>query len=92
VAGHRRRRPESGERPGLPDLPEPEKPLTEMTAAERNTYTARLGRALRDDEVRRGRRPPRSMREVEIWREGRTVHDEQAAARLARAEPRESGG
>jgi hypothetical protein len=41
-----------------------------MTPAERDAYTARLRRALRDDEIRRGSRPPKAMREMLIWREG----------------------
>ena len=63
-AGHAWKRPR---RAALPEFPEPSKPLTEMTAAERACTPPSLRRTLRDDEVRRGRRAPRSMREVEIW-------------------------
>lgn len=48
-------------------------PVLEMTPTERDAYTTSLRRALRDDEVRRGRRPPRSMRETEIWRQALPV-------------------
>jgi hypothetical protein len=68
MAGRPRRRArlEAVERE-LSQFPEPSKPVTEMTPDERAAYTAQLRRALRDDEIRRGTRPPRSMREVEIW-------------------------
>jgi hypothetical protein len=87
MAGRPRRRArlEAAERGELPEFPEPSKPVAEMTAAERAAYTTALRRALRDDEVRRGRRPPRSMREVEIWRGGQAAPTEQGAARIARA-------
>lgn len=58
MAGHRRRRIE---------LPEPGKPVAEMTADERAAYVTALRQALRDDEVRRGKRKPRTMRETEIF-------------------------
>jgi hypothetical protein len=58
-----------------PPIEEPEKPLGEMTPTERAAYLAQVRRALRDDEVRRGARPPRSMREIEIWREGRAERE-----------------
>jgi hypothetical protein len=87
MAGRPKRRARmEAERGELPEFPKPSKPLTEMTAAERSAYTAQLRRALRDDEVRQGRRPPRSMREVEIWHQALVAKDEQAAARIARAE------
>jgi hypothetical protein len=54
-----------------------------MTAAERSAYTAQLRRPLRDDDVRQGRRPPRSMREFEIWHEALTAKDERTAAQIA---------
>jgi hypothetical protein len=60
-----------------------------MTAAERAAYTASLRRALRDDEVRRGKRPPKTMRETEIRHQAQVAKDEQAAARIARAERRQ---
>ncbi|HEY3772158.1 MAG TPA: hypothetical protein VGL69_04125 [Solirubrobacteraceae bacterium] len=72
-----------------PPIEEPEKPLGEMTPAERAAYLAQVRRALRDDEVRRGARPPRSMREIEIWREAQATKDERAAARIAQAERRQ---
>lgn len=91
MAGRPRRRArlEAAGRAQLPEFPEPPKPVTEMTAAERAEYTSRLRRTLRDDEVRRGARPPRSLREFEIWREALVAKDERAAARIARAERRQ---
>jgi hypothetical protein len=85
----RRARLEAAERPELPEFPEPSKPLTEMTPEERLAYAKSLQRALRDDDIRRGRRPPRSMREVEIWHQALVAKDEQAAARIARAQRRQ---
>jgi len=72
MAGRPRRRArlEAAEAPQLPEFPEPPKPLTEMTAAERAAYMRQLRRAVHDDEARQGRRPPKTMRETEIWREG----------------------
>jgi len=91
MAGRPRRRArlEAAERGELPEFPEPEKPVAEMTAAERAAYTAQLRRTLRDDQVRRGSRPPRSMREFEIWHEALAEEDEKTAARIARAERRQ---
>jgi hypothetical protein len=90
MAGRPRRRArEAAERGELPEFPKPSKPLTEMTQAERSAYTAQLRRALRDDEVRRGRRPPKSMREFEIWHGALAAKDEETAARIARAERRQ---
>jgi len=48
-------------------------------------YLAKLRRALRDDEVRRGARMPRTMRETEIMLEGMDERDERLARRIARA-------
>jgi hypothetical protein len=73
-----RRRPEP--------IEEPEKPWEEMTDDEKRAYLARVQRGTRDGEVRRGRRPPRSMRETEIWHQALVAKDEQTAARIARAE------
>ncbi|MGH3295761.1 MAG: hypothetical protein ACRDP7_28575 [Trebonia sp.] len=72
-----------------PELPKPEKLLTEMTPAELRAYTTQLRRALRDDEVRRGRRRPKTMREFQIWHEAQAAKEERAAARIARAERRQ---
>lgn len=90
MAGRPRRRArlEAAERPGLPEFPEPSKPIMEMTPEERLAYTKSLRRALRDDEVRRGTRPPKIMREMESWHQARVAEDEQMAARLAWAERR----
>lgn len=52
------------------DFPEPSKPVTEMTSAEKLQYARDLRRWLRDGEVRRGRKKPRTMRETEIFLEG----------------------
>lgn len=51
-------------------LPEPDKPLREMTDAEPAAYVRKVQRAIRDDEVYRGARRPRTMREVDLWRQG----------------------
>jgi single-strand DNA-binding protein len=59
--------------------------------AEQTAYLRQLRRALRDDEIRRGKRRPRSMREMEIWRDGMAERDERAAAGIARAQ-RSGGG
>jgi hypothetical protein len=56
-------------REALAQFPAPEKPLAEMTSSERAACAASLRRVLRDDEVRRGKRKPKTMREFEIWRE-----------------------
>jgi hypothetical protein len=71
-----------------PEIPEPSKPLTEMTPAELAAYRRLFLRAIRDDEVRRGARPPRTMREVDIWREGQAEREARLARRIARAERR----
>jgi hypothetical protein len=70
VAGSpkRRARREAVQR-ALSQLPEPSKPLEEMTLAERAAYAAAVRRALRDVEVLQGSRKPRSMHEVKAWRE-----------------------
>jgi hypothetical protein len=60
-----------------------------MTPAERTAHTAQLRRALRDDEVRRGARRPKTNREFEIWHEAQAAKDKRAAARIARAERRQ---
>jgi len=52
-----------------PPIEKPDKPLAAMTSAERAASLGRLRCAQRDDEVRRGRRRPKTMREVEIWHE-----------------------
>jgi len=69
-----------------PPIEEPDKPLSEMTPAERAAYIARFRRTLHDDEVRRGTRQPRSMREFEIWREAQAEQDERLARRITRAD------
>jgi hypothetical protein len=79
--------PMSRRRP--PPIEEQEKPLGEMTPAERAAYLAQVRRTLREDEIRRGARPPRSLREFEIWREAQAEKDERAATRTARLERRQ---
>jgi hypothetical protein len=69
-----------------PELPEPEKPVGEMTSEERDEHVRELRRALRDEQVRRGTRPPKTMRETQIWHEALVAKEEQAAKRIARAE------
>ena len=54
-----RRRP-----PEFIDIPPPEKPVREMTPAERDAYVRQLRRAVRDYDVRRGARRPQTMRET----------------------------
>jgi hypothetical protein len=92
MAGRPRRRArlEAAERAKLPEFPTLPKPVTEMTAAERAAYTAQLRRAIRDDEVRRGRRPPRSMHEVEIWRATLPVGDAHSSRTDNQDSPEES--
>jgi hypothetical protein len=70
----------------LPPLPidKPEKPLADMTPDELAAYMAKVRRVLRDDEVRRGARPPRTVREVEIWRQAQVEREERRAKRIAR--------
>jgi hypothetical protein len=60
-----------------------------MTAAERETHFRKLRRALRDDQVRRGSRAPRTMREMEIWREGDAERERWRAEQIAEAERRQ---
>lgn len=71
--------------PPLP-LPEPDKPVAEMTGTERAAYVRKVQRAIRDDEVYRGARRPNTMREVELWRQGQAAR---AALRAANAERRQ---
>jgi hypothetical protein len=52
------------------DFPAPGKPVTEMTPEEKQQYARGVRSWLRDGEIRRGRKKPRSMRETEIWLEG----------------------
>jgi hypothetical protein len=72
MAGRPRRRArlDAAAAAGLPELPGRDEPLAEMTADERAAYLTAVRRALRDDEVRRGKRRPKTMREFEIWQEG----------------------
>ena len=46
-----------------------------------------LRRWLRDQDVAAGRRTPRTMREIEIWRAGMAELDAQMEQLIARAEP-----
>jgi hypothetical protein len=78
--------PVSRRRP--PELPEPPKPLAQMTPAELDAYRRQFLRAVRDDEIRRGVRRPRTMREVDIMREGMAEREARLARRIARAERR----
>jgi len=70
-------------------IPEPDKALGEMTDAERAAYLRQLRRAIRDDEIYRGARPPRTMRELELRRQGDAARAAQRAERIARAERRQ---
>ncbi len=70
-------------------IPEPDKPLSEMTDAERAAYLRQLRRAIRDDEIYRGARPPRTMRELELRRQGDAAREVKRAERIARAERRQ---
>lgn len=71
------------------DFPEPDKPLAEMTSAERDAYARKLRRALRDNEVRSGTRRPNTMREMEIWREGEADREKWRVEMIAEAERQE---
>jgi hypothetical protein len=68
--------------------PEPDKPLAEMTAEERVAYLRKLRRWIRDNEVYRGARAPRTMREIELRRQGAAAREAMRAERIARAERR----
>jgi hypothetical protein len=72
-----------------PTLPEPEKPVGEMTPEELAEHLREVRRALRDDQVRRGTKPPRTMRKTQIWHEELIAKEERAAARIARVERRQ---
>ena len=72
-----------------PEIPEPPEPLTEMTPAELATWRRQFFRTIRDDEIRRGVRRPRTMREVEIMRQGNAEREERLAQRIARAKRRQ---
>lgn len=72
------------------EFPEPGKPLAEMTASEKAAYLRQLRRVLRDDEVRRGIRTPRTMREIEIWREGEAEREKWLAEKIAKAGRRQA--
>jgi hypothetical protein len=65
-------------------IDKPDKPITDMTPEQLAGYMAKVRRALRDDEVRRGARRPRTMREVELWREAQAAREERRAKRIAR--------
>jgi hypothetical protein len=65
-------------------IDKPDKPPAEMTPSELAAYMAKVRRTLRDDEVRRGARRPRTMREVEIWRQAQAEREERRAKRIAR--------
>lgn len=69
----------------LPDLPELPKPLKEMTVGELADYRRQFLRALRDDEVRRGVRRPRTMRETEIMLAGFAEREHRLTLRAERA-------
>lgn len=70
--------------PPLPMPDEPDKPLGDMTAEEQAAYLRQLRRWIRDDEVYRGARAPRAMREVELRRQGEAAREALRAERTAR--------
>ena len=63
-----------------------------MIPEERAEHLRGLRRTLRDEQVRRGTRPPKTMREMEIWHEALAAREEQAAKRIARAERKQRPG
>lgn len=71
-----------------PETEDPPKPLSEMTRDELDAWRRRFFRTMRDDEIRRGTRRPRTIREVEIWREAQAERAARLARRIARAERR----
>jgi hypothetical protein len=71
-----------------PEIEDPPKPLSEMTRGELDSWRRQFFRTMRDDEISRGTRRPRSMREVEIWREAQAEREARLARRIARAERR----
>lgn len=75
----------------LPQIPESDKPLSDMTPDELDAYRRQFRRALADDEVRRGVRRPKTMREAELWHAALAERDERRAQRIARAECADSG-
>jgi hypothetical protein len=74
----------------LPQIPESDKPLSDMTPDELGAYRRQLRRALTDDKVRRGVQPPKTMREAEIWHQAQAERDERRTRRIARAERADS--
>ena len=72
-----------------PPMEEPDKPVSEMTPTERAAYARQIQRAMRDDEVRRGVRPPKTMREMEIWHEAQAEREQRRTRRIDRAERRQ---
>jgi hypothetical protein len=71
-----------------PPLPDPPKPVAEMTAEEQRAYLRSVLRVIRDDQVRRGSRRPRTMRETEIMLEGSAERRARHSRRIARAKRR----
>lgn len=61
-----------------------------MTPAERDTYFRQMRRALRYHEVRSGTRPPNTMREMEIWRQGNAEREQWLDEQIAEAERRQT--
>jgi hypothetical protein len=74
-------------RPTPPPMPEPGKPVAEMTSEERTKYARSLQRWLRDQDVAAGRRAPKNMRETGIWLEGMRERDAAMDQLIADAEP-----
>ena len=62
-------------RGGDPAHPDPGKPVAEMTPEERAKYVRSVQRWLRDQDIAAGRRAPRTMREIELWRAGMAGRD-----------------
>src|SRR5579875_506750 len=66
-----------------PAIPEPGKPLTEMTRDELAQWRRSFRRWQRDNDVAAGRRTPSTMREMEIWENSVTVLEQRRDLRAA---------
>jgi len=73
-----------------PEPPQPEKPVAEMTPDELAAFRTKLRREIRDRAVVAGTKRPRTMREMDLWRQAQAERDQRQARRIARAERADS--
>jgi hypothetical protein len=66
------------------NLPNPGKSFLEMSPEERLQFRTDIGRALRDDAIRLGRKRPRTARERQIAEESQAERDARAQKRVDR--------